>query len=84
MGTIVRMASLTTAFGQAVRKLREETGVSQERFAHKAGIDRAFMSRIERGKSNVSLATIERVARGLGVHLDELFAAVEQQRTRGR
>jgi len=74
------MKSLTEAFGTAVRALREKTGVSQEHFAYTAQIDRAFMSRIERGKSNVSLATVDRIATALEIPLDGLFAEVERQR----
>lgn len=54
--------------------------MSQEHFAYAAKIDRAFMSRIERGKSNVSLATVDRIATALGIPLDNLFAEVERQR----
>ena len=74
------MKSLPEAFGHAIRGLREQTGVSQEAFAYSANIDRAFMSRIERGKSNVSLGTIEKVADALGIPLDVLFVEVERQR----
>jgi transcriptional regulator with XRE-family HTH domain len=71
---------LTEAFGLAVRTLRDRLGISQERFAQLAKIDRAFMSRIERGKSNVSLATADRIAGALAVSLAELFGEVERQR----
>lgn len=60
--------------------MREETGLAQEHFAYAAQLDRAFMSRIERGKSNVSLETIARIADALGVPLDVLFAEVERRR----
>jgi len=75
------MKSLPEAFGKAVRMLREQTGVSQEAFAYSAKIDRAFMSRVERGKSNISLATVDRIALALEISLDELFAEVERQRS---
>jgi transcriptional regulator with XRE-family HTH domain len=74
------MKSLPEAFGLAVRALREQTGASQEHFAYTAKIDRAFMSRVERGKSNVSLATVDRIATALDIELDDLFAEVERQR----
>jgi transcriptional regulator with XRE-family HTH domain len=74
------MKSLPEAFGLAVRALREQTGVSQEHFAYTAKIDRAFMSRVERGKSNVSLETVDRIAVALEISLDELFAEIERQR----
>lgn len=74
------MATLQEAFGNAVRALRTERGIAQERLAAIAGLDRAFMSRIERGKTNAALATMAAVAEGLEIGLDTLFAEVERQR----
>jgi transcriptional regulator with XRE-family HTH domain len=71
--------SLSTRFGRAVRRLREDSGISQETFAHKANIGRAYYSAIERGRTNPSLEMIGRIAKALGVRLGELFAAVDQE-----
>jgi transcriptional regulator with XRE-family HTH domain len=60
------------AFGQAIRDARAEAGVSQEELAHLAGIDRSYMSSIERGEQNVGLMSMHRVAEALGVPLAEL------------
>jgi len=60
------------AFGQAVREVRVQVGVSQEELAHRAGIDRSYMSSIERGEQNVGLMSMSRVAAALGVTLSEL------------
>lgn len=60
------------AFGQAIRDARAEAGVSQEELAHLAGIDRSYMSSIERGEQNVGLMSMHRVADALGVPLAEL------------
>lgn len=52
--------------GNGIRALREELGLSQEALADAAGIDRSHMSRIERGKRNVSFLNICRIAEALG------------------
>jgi transcriptional regulator with XRE-family HTH domain len=60
------------AFGRSVKQSRAERGVSQEELAHMAGIDRSYMSSIERGEQNVGLMSMQRVAAALGVTLSEL------------
>lgn len=52
--------------GEGIRTLREAAGLSQEALADAAGIDRSHMSRIERGKRNVSFLNICRIAEALG------------------
>lgn len=54
--------------GSTVRRLREERGISQEEFAHLAGLDRSFYGRIERGTQNIALKTLCIVATSLQVH----------------
>jgi transcriptional regulator with XRE-family HTH domain len=60
------------SFGRAVRQARLEQGVSQEELAHRAEVDRSYMSSIERGEQNVGLMSMSRVAVALGVALSEL------------
>jgi len=62
-----------TAFGTRVRQLREEHGWSQEDFAHRAELDRTYVSGIERGRRNPTLDIIHRLARALGVQVADLF-----------
>ena len=58
-----------------VRRLRKErTGLSQERFAHEHGIDRTYVSGVERGTRNPTIVVVERFASALGVDVQELFA----------
>jgi transcriptional regulator with XRE-family HTH domain len=66
-------------FGRAVRRLREKAKYSQERFAAAAGIDRTYMSEIERGLANPSLEMIGRIVRTLGVKFADLFAEVDRE-----
>ena len=65
------------AFGQAIRELRRERGISQEDLAHTCGLDRSYMGGIERGERNPSLKNIFRVADGLGVAPTVLFERFE-------
>lgn len=64
---------ITVQFGQRVRKLRLEAGLSQEAFADKCGLDRTYISGIERGVRNPTLEVIAVIAEGLGIELCVLF-----------
>lgn len=55
-----------------IRRLRGERGLSQESLATDAGIDRAYVSEIERQEGNATIDIMDRVARSLGVELAEL------------
>ncbi|RLC70352.1 MAG: XRE family transcriptional regulator [Chloroflexi bacterium] len=60
-------------FGSRVRNLRKRCGLSQELLALKAGIDRTYIGRIERGKANPTLITIIKISAALGVNPQALF-----------
>lgn len=60
-------------FGQKVRSIRTEKGLSQEEFASDCGLDRTYISGVERGKRNISLKNIEIVANALGVKISMFF-----------
>jgi len=60
-------------FGTNVRRLRLEKGLSQEEFGFAAGIDRTYVSGVERGLRNPTLLLADKFAKGLGVELDELL-----------
>ena len=66
--------SLLTKFGDRVRKARLALGLSQEKFAFDCGLDRTYISSVERGKRNVSLINIYRIAEALGISPSELLA----------
>ncbi|GAA2910600.1 transcriptional regulator with XRE-family HTH domain [Microbacterium keratanolyticum] len=61
------------AFGARVRELRTERGWSQEGFAHRAELDRTYVSGIERGTRNPTLDIIYRLAQALGVPAADLL-----------
>ncbi|MEK8128056.1 helix-turn-helix transcriptional regulator [Paenibacillus filicis] len=60
-------------FGQRVKELRARSGMSQELLAHKAGLDRTYVSGIERGERNISIINIEKIARALQVSVGCMF-----------
>jgi transcriptional regulator with XRE-family HTH domain len=64
------------AFGQAIRAIRSRRGVSQESLALQCGLDRTYISGIERGTRNPSLTNILKLAAALDVRPDELFAGI--------
>lgn len=66
------------AFGSAVRQLRQERGLSQERLALDAKLDRAYMGGIERGERNPSLTNVFKIADALGVAASEIHARAER------
>lgn len=67
---------ITVAFGNRIRELRTETGLSQEKFALKIGMDRTYYASVESGKRNIALINIQKIADGLGVSLSELFCGL--------
>ncbi len=63
-------------FGSRVRAKRSALGLSQETFSFECGLDRTYISGIERGKRNVSLRNIEAIAKALGISIAELLKDV--------
>lgn len=68
------MLDIRSNFGRRVKELRARSGMSQEKLAYYAGLDRTYISGIERGQRNVSLDNIERIAFALHVSISYLFS----------
>lgn len=64
--------------GWNVRLLRVELGLSQERLALEADIDRSYVGRIERGTENVTVAALDAIAKALGVPVSRLFTEPDE------
>lgn len=64
---------LAKDFGNRVRELRKQQGISQEGLAGLADLDRTYIGGIERGIRNPSLRNIGKIARALGINIKELF-----------
>lgn len=60
------------AFGKRVREMRKSKGISQERLAEMAGIDRSYMGNIERGEKNITLKKAYEICDALGINMKDL------------
>ena len=65
--------SVTGRFGVRLRELRRQRNLTQIRMADRFGIDRTFISDVERGKKSPSLPMIEVLAIGLKVSISDLL-----------
>lgn len=62
-------------FGERLRALRKQKGLSQETLALACNLDRTYIGGVERGERNISLVNIHKIAGALGVPARELFNA---------
>ncbi len=60
-------------FGDKVRALRLEKGLSQEQLADRAGFHRTYIGMIERAEKNITLENIEKISKALGCKITELI-----------
>ena len=60
-------------FGEKLRNTRLELGYSQEELSFKAGLHRTYISSVERGKRNISLTNIKKLADALGLKMKDLM-----------
>ncbi|WP_027164768.1 helix-turn-helix transcriptional regulator [Mesorhizobium sp. WSM3224] len=60
-------------FARNLRTLRQAKGLSQEELAHQAGLDRTYISALERNVYNASIDVVDRLAEVLGVDATELL-----------
>jgi transcriptional regulator with XRE-family HTH domain len=72
------------AYGMAVRNCRQRIGMAQERLALEVGVDRAYMSGLERGKHNPTLLTILRFLPTLQVSFAEFASEFDKCLRRAR
>ncbi len=70
------MQALQERIGNRIRALRKKRGWSQEEFADICKIHRGHMGQIERGEKNLSIQTLEKVGKGLGITVSALLKGV--------
>jgi transcriptional regulator with XRE-family HTH domain len=70
---------LQISFGLAVRRLRRERKISQEKLSQLAGINRTYMGDVERGERNLSLQNMVKIAAALGVEPSKLLTTMEEE-----
>jgi transcriptional regulator with XRE-family HTH domain len=71
---MAKESDILKKFGRRVNELRLKKGItSQMDLANKAGLDRTYIGGVERGERNVGLKNIEKLAKAIGVSVEELF-----------
>lgn len=70
------MHKINVQIGKQIQMLRRRRGISQEELADICGLHRSHLGQIERGELNVTLVTMQRIGKGLGVPLNQLLAAI--------
>jgi transcriptional regulator with XRE-family HTH domain len=68
-----REAQIQQHFGERVRELRKQKGLSQEALALVCELDRTYIGGVERGERNISLLNIYKIADALGVSAKALL-----------
>jgi transcriptional regulator with XRE-family HTH domain len=64
--------------GLNVRRLRVERDVSQERLAFDSGVDRSYLSGVERGEENPTIDVLDKLAGTLLVHVSALLEVIDE------
>ena len=59
--------------GQRIKELRTKLGLSQEEFAFRCELDRTYITSLERGKRNISLENLEKIAKAFNMTLSKFF-----------
>jgi transcriptional regulator with XRE-family HTH domain len=67
------------AFGDAIRALRDERGLTQESLADRCGLTTNYVGDAERGERNVSIRALWQLADGLGIPASEILREAEHQ-----
>ena len=64
---------ITEDVGNRIRYLRKQRGISQEKLALIAGIDRTYLAGIESGRRNATIISLEKIINALGVSMKDFF-----------
>lgn len=67
------MMDIKSVFGKKVKEFRTTQKISQESLADLAGLDRTYISDIEKGKRNVSIETIQKISIALKIEMKDFF-----------
>lgn len=59
--------------GNRIKEIRLIRGISQESLAHEAGLDRTYITSVEKGRRNISIINLEKIVNALNIKLSEFF-----------
>lgn len=75
---------LVSKVSETIRSLRSQKRLSQQRLAELSGLDRAYISGVERGLRNLTLESLESIIFGLSVTPEEFFNALTYKLSEGK
>ena len=67
---------ITEDVGGRIRELRGEQGLSQEKLALRAELDRTYIAGVEQGKRNLSIKSLEKIIIALNISFEEFFKGI--------
>ncbi|MNI42120.1 HTH-type transcriptional regulator SinR [compost metagenome] len=71
------MADLIHRLGDRIRQLRKDHNLSQEQLGELAGLHTNYIGQVERGEKNVTIESLEKIATGLQVSMEQLFRYID-------
>ena len=82
--TSTEITDIGKIFGEVLRRYRSDRNISQEELAHRAEVDRTFVSRLERGVRQPTITTLIGLGQALGVSAADLVQEAEKEYLRQR
>lgn len=70
------MEEISKIIGERLRSCRQKKKLSQEALAELAGVHPTYIGQLERGEKNATIESVTKIARALGMPLEELFANI--------
>lgn len=70
---------LLDSIAKTIKRIRKTRGLSQEQLAELSGLDRTYISGVERGLRNITIASLERIITALQLTPNEFFAIATRE-----
>lgn len=70
---MIKRQTIKEKIGKRIAELRKDKGLTQEQLAEKVGLDRTYIGYLEKGNRSPSVETANKIARALGVKINEVF-----------
>lgn len=69
----MKKSEINIKIGNKIREIRQSKGLSQEQLAEIAEVHRTYVGMIERAEKNITLVSLEKIAKALGIEIGELL-----------
>ena len=68
---------IKVAIGERIAQLRKAKKLSQQKFSYEAEIERSYLTHVEKGRKNISVETLLKITKALGISLKDFFDSKE-------